>query len=239
LEGAGKPHAISVTTTADRAFVGTDDGGIWQVAFNEAQILIPEPIAAAGELGGGAVLCLIQAPGAGADGSLTLVAGTTEGVYRGVEQADGWAWQRLEGLPEDAIVTALAATDDRLLAGTALHGLWRWDGGDWTIVRAAQSIAGVNIPSLDRAASPLTLDVAIDDEREPVVHLVPFGLTESGTLDVSLSLSIPVELWSLRANVCRLAEGESGSLQKPDLPPGLYVLVTREKAMYTAELSVT
>ena len=233
LQDEKSDMVISVATHGTSVFVGTGRAGIWQRALSaggvtKAQIATPDA-----DLNQAAVLCLAVGGGS----PLTLYAGTTKGVFQGVESDDDWSWTHLDGLPEGAAVTALAVVGTRLFAGTALHGLWRWEEGKgWKLVAGVQALSGLTLAEVSDASDAV---FTVSAPATGPLCILPFYLTQERKVKTDFgSASVEAELWWLGPNVRQIASSPNGNITTATAqPPGFYAVITREAAAYTVTVS--
>jgi len=124
---------VAVAAQGDFAYLGTLAHGIWGLQIANSELT---QIASLADLGNGAVLTL-------ALHGNKVVAGTTAGLYVGTPGADNtWTWELCKGLPDKAKVTVVLPINSDILAGTATHGLWRWNGNQWEEVQGVEKLIG-------------------------------------------------------------------------------------------------
>ncbi|OIO98308.1 MAG: hypothetical protein AUK03_01480 [Anaerolineae bacterium CG2_30_64_16] len=150
---AGVPVATCVTAESESAYLGTINAGIWQWEVASGQWT---PVAGPVDLADGAVLALTLEDD-------RMLAGCTSGLFEGTRAANGaWNWARFSaGLPIGARVTRILPIGPVVLASTATHGLWRWDGAQWRETAASARLAGRVVASglvAGTAFGPFNLD---------------------------------------------------------------------------------
>ena len=141
----------------------------------------------------------------------SLLAGTTQGVYRGTCAAAGQdliIWKKIgTNLPQGVAVTQVHVTPTGLFAVTPFHGLWRLshsagDSGAWQLAEAAQWLAGQSLPGIGGSLASSVEFVAAVTGTESVTYLFPFQVLCAGELSVSTSPpNQPVTLVRLRPNL--------------------------------------
>ena len=141
----------------------------------------------------------------------SLLAGTTQGVYRGTRAAAGQdliIWKKIgTNLPQGVAVTQVHVTPTGLFAVTPFHGLWRLshsagDSGAWQLAEAAQWLAGQSLPGIGGSLASSVEFVAAVTGTESVTYLFPFQVLCAGELSVSTSPpNQPVTLVRLRPNL--------------------------------------
>ena len=169
----------------------------------------------------------------GSDEPLTLYAGTTGGVFRGVRESAGQAigWTHLSsGLPADIAVTKVLWANSRLFAGTALHGLWQYDGTTWAWVQEMQSMAGHTISTIGQIPAT-SLDFTAAASAKCEVYLFPFQLTERQTIQVCAKPDTEVKLLSLGPRVAPVAASTQSE-------PGFYAVVLRAADPLASDVAI-
>ncbi len=215
---------LTLATSGARVFIGTDNRGVCECLkyANPAHVdwksLGLEDVA---------VLSLaVQATA-----PLTLYAGTSAGVFVGVENAAGEiVWRHWVGLPADVVITKILIAATGVYAGTAQHGLWfRTDeAATWEPSISVNDLFGGTTQRLGGTNTTWTFNL------EPNVELAfyPFELTETRTITIA-PLDPRIELWWLRPNI-----------QKQIAPcqhatPGFYAVVVRGAIQPTITVTVS
>ena len=127
---------VAAAAQGDSAYLGTLAHGIWRLRIGNNNELTK--VASLADLKNGAVLTL-------AFRDNEVVAGTTAGLYVGTpDTGNPWSWKLLDGIPlkAKAKVTVVLPVGNDVLASTATHGLWRWDGKQWEKVEGVEKLLG-------------------------------------------------------------------------------------------------
>ncbi|MCX6031509.1 MAG: hypothetical protein NT169_19690 [Chloroflexi bacterium] len=216
----------------DGVFIGTGNAGIWQGGFDAAGnfSVNSTPIVEWNGLDEAAVLSLAVVDTA----PVTLYAGTSKGIYQGLQGANGWTWSRLQNnLPQGAVATRVINSAGDVYAGTPLHGLFRKNKNlsDWNSVAEVKSLVTAALPWADNA-QPLSFTVTAQAARP--VYLHPFYLPQQRIVQIGVAPAQPVELWRLGANVQPIAAAANGLINTGAAQiPGFYAAVVRSNAAHT------
>ena len=236
------PHHDLVTCVCPHGadvFCGTGTAGIWRVSWSDQFTMAKEPIASSNDLGRAAVLCLAIESNA----PLTLLAGTSAGIYRGQKLNGGWTWHGpLAGPPPGASVAQLLVGPHGLIAGTMLHGLWEQTAaGAGRKCRQLRPQALANVPTV-QAGAPVQVVIPLPGNAGlplPGTCLHSIQIVTQHRLRVTLSTppAQPMQLWSLALNVSRVpttsSDGDKVLTSDGPLAPGHYAVLVQGAGAHT------
>ncbi len=229
---------LCVAAHADKVFVGTATAGLWEGALGAGSSFSAAQVAGPGQFGNGAIFCLSAVAGP----PLRLYVGATTGMFVGEKTAAGWTWQAASGsLPSGATLTTLVNEGGGMMAGSALHGLWAFDGATFGRRDATQPLALATIPrlGLDQPVAATTIPQT-PGQAIPDACVLPFYLTSSSRVRIDLSNqpSQPPVLWSLESNVrqqpATVSNNNTRLTSNAVLPPGYYGVFVRQAGAFTA-----